>query len=476
MTFLDCPSHFFSSSMMDTIIGSFTKKDALPTQSIPPLLPRALPSSSTAHNQLRRKTSLVLWFNSSDDPPSPHNSIYDAQYLSANNSEEASNGPESVIPPICKLLSSFPRSKNASSGGEPPVPFHGVSETSGEKYRNTTATEPYTLNTPTTDTPFLYGRGTLLKTITEQSSNATMYSLARRKSVDDLPNLLTQHDDFVLAKGLQRRHSFSLDDLALIEPLHHDGCSVIGGISLEFVPIHEIYAEPKLPLHAPLPRPQTPPGMPSWTQAQNLPVRRHLISQQPNHLQRFFSLSASGLLLSSHMSRTDHLTTGRAVSSPACRRIPRFRPTKSAYAPIDQYPFNRAPLAGMHNPNASPSNLRLTDSYETSAARRFGRRVRFTASATARDSEMDTLQNPMEHTTSIAINSITGVQATRQSQRRPTEPSCPHRKARQAALKTLGSSVNNQPATSPNHDYAVARLPVPPIRQSSSASSARIQH
>ncbi|RDL41132.1 uncharacterized protein BP5553_01111 [Venustampulla echinocandica] len=459
---------------MATITSSFTKKDSLPVQSRPPLLPRVLSPSSTAHKQVRRKTSFVLWSNSSDDPPSPHNSIYDAQYLSANNSEEGNNGSESFNLPIYKPLNNSPRNKNNAKGGESSIPCHSISETSARNHQNSRAAEPYMIDTSATDTQFLYGHGTLLKTITEQNSCATMNSLARRKSVDDLPNPLNHRDSFVLAKSLRRRHSFSLDDLALIKPSYYDGCPAIESTTLKLLPIHEIYAQPKFPLHAPLPRPQTPPGMPSWTQAQNLPARRHLVNPQPNRLQRFFSLSASGFLLSSHASRTDPPTANRAVSAPVGRRAPRFRPTRSAYAPIDQHPFNHAPVANICNPNASPSTSRLTNTSGTNAGRRFGRRVRFTASATARDSEMNSLRNAIESTSSVAINPMAAMQVTRRSQHISTEPGCPHRKGRQAALKTLRSSLNHRHTASPNNEYTVARVSVSPSRQNSPASSVRI--
>lgn len=102
------------------------------------------------------------------------------------------------------------------------------------------------------DIQFLYGRGTVLETITEQKSNGTMRSLVHSRSANGLVDFkaptLAHKDSVVLAqsRGLRRKHSLSVDDLNLINRSYHDVCAMIERAAGKPLPIHEIYASPKV--------------------------------------------------------------------------------------------------------------------------------------------------------------------------------------------------------------------------------------
>jgi hypothetical protein len=85
------------------------------------------------------------------------------------------------------------------------------------------------------DVDFLYGRGTVLNTIAEKHSNGTIRSLGIPRPTDGANNIpfLGHRDSFLVAKSPRRKHSFSLDDLHLINRSYHEVC-------------HEIYASPKV--------------------------------------------------------------------------------------------------------------------------------------------------------------------------------------------------------------------------------------
>lgn len=85
------------------------------------------------------------------------------------------------------------------------------------------------------DSEFRYGCGTVLDTITEKNSNGTMRSVPCPRSADNIHNIpfLGHRDSFLVAKSPRRQHSFSLDDVHLINRSYHEVC-------------HEIYASPKV--------------------------------------------------------------------------------------------------------------------------------------------------------------------------------------------------------------------------------------
>jgi hypothetical protein len=417
--------------------------------------PRAISPVPPTQKQVRRKSSFVLRVDSSEDYPSPHDSIFEAYHFSAANSEESDYRIGLV--PISKQ--NAPSATNESAGND-------------ENNRQLTAsTNTYAVD----DIKFRYGHGTVLETITEQKSSNTMRTLAQTKSADELPKFpsLSHCDSFELAKSPRRKHSFSVDDLALINRNYHEACAMIERETRKPLPVHEIYAQPKTPIHPPVYRPLTPPGMPSWTAAQILPTRVRGSNNQPenqNRLQRFLNLPASGITHSSRVPTPDSSSRNRTVSAPVTGRIaPRFRPPRSAYGPIDRHPFVNAPVAKVVDvpPSAPPAtptssgNQTGTKLPKPTGKRKLGQRVRFTPSATERDSEMVSLQAAIVSTSAAAVHPLAPIQA---SSNATNQPHCPHRKGRQEALK---NSLNHDGSSPLSNEY----LPVPvhsPPRQDSS--------
>lgn len=393
-----------------------------------PLLPRTLSPSQIPRRKVRRKASFVLRSDSDDDIASPHDSIYEAPYHSGGGSDENWNGIS-----FASLL-----------GGASPPPGQTNDENSREG-----ETQP-TLKSAQ-EVEFRYGNGTVLDSIKEQTSYATISTLARSKSVDNMPrfSFLTHRDSFTVTNNPRRHQSFSLDDLALIKS-YHDACAIIDGGSTPSLSIHEVYAEPKAPLHAPLQRPPTPPGMPSWTQGQNV-TPRSTSGPQPNRFQRFFGLPATRV---THISRGPHLNPNsgiRSVSNPGERRAPRFRPPRSVYGPLNQHPFyssrvSTAQPQSRQQPAAAEAQ-NLTSTPRLRRQQTFGQRVRFTPSATARDSEANALRDAIESTSNSALHPIapiTPMQAIPCVPQPAAVIKCPHRKGRQEALKQSANNLHHQ--------------------------------
>jgi hypothetical protein len=414
-----------------------------------PLVPRAVSPTPPMQKQVRRKHSFVLRGDSSEELPSPHESIFEAYYFSAANSEESSHKVELISLPKHET----PGATNDSVGND------------GNGRQLITPASPYSVD----DIEFRYGYGTVLETITEQKSCNTMREFARTKSADDIPKFpfLSCRDSFMLGKTPRRKHSFSVDDLALIKQNYHEACAMIEREICKPLPVHEIYAQPKDPIHPPVHRPPTPPGMPSWTASQNLPPRVRGSNNQhavQNRFRRFLHLPASGIALSS---RVPSANPTRSVSAPLPARIaPRFRPPRSAYGPIDRHPFLNAPVAKVVeiprsvSPTAPTSGSAQTGSRlpKPSGKRKLGQRVRFTPSATARDSEMMSLQAAIVSTSATAVHPLTPVEATSIANHSLAAlPHCPHRKGRQESLKRLKNSLNHDGSSSPSNEY----LPLP---------------
>jgi hypothetical protein len=112
-----------------------------------PLRPRIASPLPVPSKQVRRKSSFIFHTDSSDDLPNSHDSIFEALYFSAANSDESGNRVELVdLPP-----------KTQGKGGE----------VNNENNRGTsTSAITYAID----DVEFLYGHGTVLQTITEQKS------------------------------------------------------------------------------------------------------------------------------------------------------------------------------------------------------------------------------------------------------------------------------------------------------------------
>ncbi|TVY27171.1 hypothetical protein LHYA1_G004671 [Lachnellula hyalina] len=399
-----------------------------PAQTRSPLLPRNLSPPAIPVRRIRRKTSFVLRSDSDDNISTSHDSIFEASCLSG--SDENWNG----------------------------IALATLSETkpsTGERKNDENARERVTHPTRTSvqDVEFRYGRGTVLVPIKEQTSYTTIGSLARSKSVNDMTKFpfLTHRDSFTVAKSPRCKQSFSLDDIARTQEPYHDACAIIEGALTTSIAIHEVYAEPKAPLHAPLQRRPTPPGMPSWTGGQNIPPRPRQSAPQQSRLQRFLGLPAS-FTLSSRMPRHCPNNGTRSVSAPVNRRVPVFRPPRSVYGHIVQHPFNNAPVAAVQQ-----RTTHVTSSENTSRLRkqhRLGQQVRFTPSATARDSEMNTLRNAIESTSTSALHPMAigpiPMEAIPNSPQVPSTRKCPHGKNRKARLEGLHHGVNSQNAAPAN--------------------------
>jgi hypothetical protein len=404
--------------------------------------------SPPTQKQVRRKSSRILRGDSSEDYPSPHDSIFEAYFVSAANSEESNHKIELV-----SIAQHNPGAEN---------------EPAGTAENNRQLTGPAgTL--PIADVEFRYGRGTVLETITEQKSSNTMRTLARAKSADGFSKIpfLNHCDSFEVAKSPRRKQSFSVDDLALIQRNYHEACAMIERETRKPLPVHEIYAQPKNPIHAPVYRPPTPPGMPSWTAAQNLPRQTGGSNNTPgvqNRLQRFLNLPASGITFSSRVPT-------RTVSTPLPSRVaPRFRPPRSAYGPIDRHPFVTAPVAKANQmpPSVPPttsssSGIQMgTRLPKPTGKRKLGKRVRFTPSATARDSEMASLQTAIMTTSSSAMHPLALAQVTPDIAHSLPTPRCPHRKGRREVVKMLRNSLSRDNTVTPSNEYLSLSDQAPP--------------
>jgi hypothetical protein len=210
--------------------------------------------------------------------------------------------------------------------------------------------------------------------------------------------------------------------------------------------------------------------MPSWTASQNLPPRVRASNNEPvgqSRLQRFLNIPASGITHSSRVPAPSSISRGRTVSAPVVGRIaPRFRPPRSAYGPIDQHPFVNAPVAKVaETPSPAPPATPTSSATQTgtrlpkpTGKRKLGQRVRFTPSATARDSEMVSLQAAITSTSASAVHPLDPIQPTLHATLGPPrQPHCPHRKGRREALKIFNISLNHDSRSSPINEYS----PVP---------------
>ena len=154
--------------------------------------------------QVRHKSPFIRHIDSSEDCPSPHDSIYEAYHIT--NSDESSNQIEQSIPMV-HLFTTDTQPANNENLQSPP------------------------------DAEFRYGRGTVLDTITEKNSTGTIRSLAYPRSADNVHNIpfLAHRDSYVVTKRPRRKQAFSMDDIQLIKKSYHEVC-------------HEIYASPKVSL------------------------------------------------------------------------------------------------------------------------------------------------------------------------------------------------------------------------------------
>ncbi|KAI6710027.1 hypothetical protein PZA11_001056 [Diplocarpon coronariae] len=309
-------------------------------------------------------------------------------------------------------------------------------------------------------TQFRYGNGTVLDTITEQKSFATLRTKAKTKSADASPSVpfLTHRDSFILSKMPRRMISFSLDDIDLIKQSYHDACTAIEKEATQPLLAHEVYAEPKSPIHAPPDRPSTPPGMPSWAEAQRapLPPPRRQQPRKRSVLQRLLGLPGSPV----KASRVPTSAEGRnrTVSAPVRgRTAPRFRPPKSVYGAIDQHPFYTAPLAHVGPVVVAPAP-ELMPVIKPKGNRLRKQQVRFTPSAVARTSEPNALSSVTDSTTAVAVAPSQPVGSSSSTAPDFQKQPCAHR-------DFSGSSVLASQSEAPGAEYGLI-VPDSPSPQS----------
>lgn len=384
-------------------------------------------SANIPTKQIRRKSSFAVRVDSSEDPPSLHDSIFEAVYISPNNSDEVETSIELV-----KLHNHSPGTQGTTINDENSRQGENVDDSAID------------------DADFLYGRGTVLDTITEQKSFGTLQTLPKENSIDNLPNFpfVRHRDSFALSQHPRRKQAFSLDDIDLMQSSYHEACAMIERETNKQLPVHEIYAGPRTPTHAPLERPQTPEGMPSWTASQALPRATQPVSQMTTHaggrFRRLFKFYTRKPAPST-------IVNTRSVSDPVRgRQAPRFRPPRSVYGLIEQHPFNNAPVAPIDQPPVDSTRI-STLKGKNKANRRTSQQVRFTPSATARDSEATALRVAIESTSALAPHPIMPLDGPLPS---VVNIKCTHRKGR-AALAKATHNLNHRATNPPSNEYVI---------------------
>lgn len=426
--------------------------DCSPRRSRIPLALRAKYPSQTPVKVVRRKSSFIRIVDSSEDSPSIHDSIYEAGCFSSRSSDDD--------PIELRQLEILPdrnlrRTVHHEENNENLRVHHTVTKNQVED---------------DVGAQFIYGRGTVLNTITELSaknSNATMRTQTRPKSMDDINSVFSK----------DHKRSFSVDDTTALDSFYHEAVSAIEGTPCQSFIIRDIYAEPKIPIQEPPKRPPTPPGMPSWTAHQTLPLRRSPCdaSIAPRRSRRFLGLPASSISLS--LSITDLNSRVRSTSAPQVQVAPRFRPPRSVYGLIDQHPFNRASISKVDQPvNTLPimrpeSPITSTETRSTfprlAGRCRPSRQVRFTPSVTGQDPEAHSTQDryysPItpQRRSSIAAH-LTVLPTLISSQQKK----CPHH-ARRKPFNTAAS-------TSPSRQHSTRLFQQGLFQQDSTASPSHL--
>lgn len=411
--------------------------------------------------QIRRKSSFIHRIDSSEDQPSSHESIFEAEYVSNVNSEDSG-----------QRLDSRPTTTANPLGG---IAFSSMIAHNDENARE----RPIYLSV--VETPILYGHGTPLATIIEQKSATTMRTttpaLSRPRFTPDFSSCLAPAtprlaycDSMELLStstmsSPRRRNSFSADDLELIKRSYHDACTTIARNARRAFPVDEIYAQPRRPVVPPPNRPGTPPGMPSWTAAQIAPrntarnqVQATVVNGTTNRLQRFFRIQPRSLELASrvpvtaaniHSSRGPRDEITRTVSRPLpgsteVLRYRPFRPPRSGYGtgPLD-HPFLRAGLANRKS-NDAPTTSGLSPQAVGSSARA----VRSNAVAGKRGRKQ--VQRARSLTSRRAPNDSSAY--VREGNASVPPEQCHHRRGRIATMRNLSSSIQV-----PESDPSIAR-------------------
>ena len=395
--------------------------DCTPRRSRLPLTTRAnatYPPRTTSPKVIRRKDSFVhSRADSSEGLPSPHDSIYEADYFSM--SDESTQ------------LESWPMKTLAERS--PPAML------SAKKKENISLSP---LASPMAeDDSIIYGRGTVLDTIAEANTSAgTVQNLSRTKSMDDILFVSSTgipDRSSSLVQSTRRKRSFSVNDSLLFSTSYYEAVINIERATRTPLGIHEIYAEPKTPIQDPPERPSTPPGMPSWTAHQSPPQTRLVSSTHMDRFRQLLGFHSSPGDSAASISNPYTIQRSRSQSASA-RAFPRFRPPRSVYGGLTQHPFNRAPIAKADqstNPRlAMRSTTPVVSGYSRPSCGRargqvLGREVRFTPSTAAQSEEHhfplesddacpDPQQNNMGHLSSLLIAAPPNP---------PKQRDCPHR-------------------------------------------------
>ena len=376
-----------------------------------PLIPhtntRPVTITAKSTKKLSRKSSFARRLDSSESIPSSHGSIFAAEYVSPHASEDGGYKIEKW-----QAIGSSIR-PSAIEEQLPPLPANDENSGVGLSVGNT---------------PILYGHGTALTTIIEQkSSSATMRTistsspvrtLTRPRSMSDLssssasaslqkqpPKASPIKREFSISGMIHRLASFSDEDVGTIQLSWPEGYDPIANkpkgaakssidgepSEIQETAFREIYAQPLSPIQPPIERPATPPGMPSWTAAQQRrpravsspPARTGGFHRATARVQRFFGyepLSRAGNLPSG--SASGHGLCGPWDMVPSRRRCvsvpntvvggaPRFRPPRSGHGvtSLEMHPFARA--------EARPSTARTQEATTT------GRRISSAPAAAA---------------------------------------------------------------------------------------------
>lgn len=253
--------------------------------------------------KIRRKSSFTRQLDSSESIPSSHPSIFAAEYYSPSGSDDGGYKTEQR-----QSISSMKRSSTAE---ERPAPSLGNDENSDGEL-------------PVGNTPIIYGHGTALSTIIEQKSSlATIRAsvntpspatLTRPRSTSDLssspasasthkqpPKTSLMKTEFSISGMIHRFGSFSDEDVSKMklswpegyDPTTSKGSTRPKGVietslenenpEMQNDTFYEIYAQPLQPLQPPIDRPATPPGMPSWTAAQQRRPRVAVVNPAPSN-------------------------------------------------------------------------------------------------------------------------------------------------------------------------------------------------
>ena len=405
-----------------------------PRSPLNPLMPA---SPNIPSKQIRRKSSFAVRVDSSEDLPSPHDSIFEALYTPRPDHNDDARDKFVNIPlntPIAWRTAIFPEN-NENERLEDGVP------------------------SLVEEAEFLYGHGTALDTITEQKSYGTLRTQCTGDLGRDLPNFpFARHrDSFALNQGpFRRRQAFSHDDIDLLQESYHDACAMIEREAKKPLIIHELYTQPMSPIHEPLERPQTPEGMPSWTAAQ---IAAPPNASQPQGQVVPATSSCFRRFLRITPKPARFMSVSRSVSDPLRGRpAPRFRPPRSVYGNMEQHPFNSAPKARVvARTIESPKPSSMRGKNKSKIRGTLG--VRFTPSATQRDSEINTLRTAIEATSISAPHPIEPFHADIAAI--PSlDIKCPHAKGRAATAKHIQVLPLSRTATDPQSFEYVVHPPV----------------